>query len=369
MIIRTITCHHAFNHGAMLQAYALLAYLQSLGHDATVIDYRPDYMPRLQMNFDWVPPKYDFWFIRQLYRRVKLPFLQQEQERRHALEKFFKKHIKITDTEYNAIEELRQNPPVADLYIAGSDQIWNTSFRNGQDSAFYLDFGIPKRRISYAASFATPQLAAGCEDFVKQKLSRFDAISVRETSGKKILETLGYEGVVVVDPVFLLLREQWDTMGTSDCEQERYILTYDFERGGNPIAQVAMRLAKRGECKIYSVSPYRRQYAHRNFVNVGPDKFVSLVKHAQCVVSNSFHGSAFAIIYGKNFLVVNRKDGLNVRMQDLLARYGLSHRLITPDAQDRLLMQDIYYAPVYERLEQDIEFSKSFLQNQIELTK
>ena len=369
MIIRTITCHHAFNHGAMLQAYALLAYLQSLGHDAKVIDYRPDYMPRLQMNFDWVPPKYDFWFIRQLYRRVKLPFLQQEQERRHALEKFFKKYIKITDTEYNAIEELRQNPPAADLYIAGSDQIWNTTFRNGLDPAFFLDFGTPKRRISYAASFATSQLAAGSQDFVREKLSRFDAISVREASGKKILETLGYEGSVVVDPVFLLSGNQWDTMDTSDWGQERYILTYDFERGGSPIAQVAMRLAKLGECKIYSVSPYRRQYAHRNFVNVGPDKFVSLVKHAQCVVSNSFHGSAFAIIYGRNFLVVNRKDGLNVRMQDLLARYGLSHRLITPDAQDRLLMQDIYYAPVYERLEQDIEFSKSFLQNQIELTK
>lgn len=369
MIIRTITCHHAFNHGAMLQAYALLAYLQSLGHDAKVIDYRPDYMPRLQMNFDWVPPKYDFWFIRQLYRRVKLPFLQQEQERRHALEKFFKKYIKITDTEYNAIEELRQNPPAADLYIAGSDQIWNTTFRNGLDPSFFLDFGTPKRRISYAASFATSQLAAGSEDFVKEKLSRFDAISVREVSGKKILETLGHEGSVVVDPVFLLSGNQWDTMDTPDWGQERYILTYDFERGGNPIAQVAMRLAKLGECKIYSVSPYRRQYAHRNFVNVGPDKFVSLVKHAQCVVSNSFHGSAFAMIYGRNFLVVNRKDGLNVRMQDLLGRYGLSQRLITPDAQDRLLMQDIYYSPVYERLEQDIEFSKSFLQNQIELTK
>ena len=66
---------------------------------------------------------------------------------------------------------------------------------------------------------------------------------------------------------------------------------------------------------------------------------------------------------------MNRKDGLNLRMQDLLGRYGLSQRRITPDAQDRLLMQDIYYAPVFERLEQDIEFSKSFLQNQIELTK
>ncbi len=365
MIIRTITCHQSTNQGAMLQAYALSKYLKDLGHDVSLIDYMPSYM-RLHHR---VPPMYNHQVIRQLYLFSKLPEDYAGWKRQNSMKPFLKRFIPTTRSQYRSVEELKANPPVADLYIAGSDQIWNTAFQNGLDSAFYLDFGIPKRRISYAASFATSQLAAGSEDFVKQKLSRFDAISVRETSGKKILETLGYKGVVVVDPVFLLPREQWDTMGTSDRGQERYILTYDFERSGSAIAQVARRLSKLGECKIYSVSPYRRQYAHRNFVNVGPDKFVSLVKHAQCVVSNSFHGSAFAMIYGRNFLVVNRKDGLNVRMQDLLARYGLSHRLITPDAQDRLLMQDIYYAPVYERLEQDIEFSKSFLQNQIELTK
>jgi hypothetical protein len=85
MIIRTITCHHSFNHGAMLQAYALLTYLQSLGHDAKVIDYRPYYMPQLNMNFNWVPPGYNYPILKQLYRIVKLPYLKLEQRRRNAL--------------------------------------------------------------------------------------------------------------------------------------------------------------------------------------------------------------------------------------------------------------------------------------------
>ena len=97
--------------------------------------------------------------------------------------------------------------------------------------------------------------------------------------------------------------------------------------------------------------------------------FVSLVKNAQCVIGNSFHGAAFSMIFEKDFFVVNRKDGLNVRMQDLLNRYGLSRRLISPDVSDESLMTDIYYKPVQEKLQQDIDFSKSFLQHQIELAE
>ena len=205
---------------------------------------------------------------------------------------------------------------------------------------------------------------------MKNKLKALDAISVREESGIGILKALGLDGVVVVDPVLLLSSEQWDTVvHENEQQQERYILTYDFEKKGSPIAAVAKRLSRLADCKIYSVSPHRKGYAHRHFINVGPGMFVSLVKHAQCVISNSFHGTAFSMIYEKNFFVVNRKDGLNIRMQDLLNHYGLSRRLISPDVSDKSLMSDIYYEPVHERMQQDIEFSKSFLSQQIELAR
>ena len=367
MIIRTITCHHSFNHGAMLQAYALLTYLKSLGHDAKVIDYRPPYMPSLLIDFDWVPSEYNYIGIKQLYRVLKLPYLKLEQKRRNALERFFNDYISITDTAYHSIAELKNNPPKAELYIAGSDQIWNTTFKNGLDPAFYLDFGSPERKISYAASFATSKLETGIEPFVKNQLGNLDSISVREASGKKLLSELGYDGTIVVDPIFLLTREQWDMFDNTPQVDERYILIYDFEKKGSPIETIAKRLARLADCSVYSVSPFKRCYADKCFVDVGPDVFVSLVKHAQCVISNSFHGTAFSIIYGVPFFVVNRKDGLNVRMKDLLCHYGLEDRLITLDAHDELLMSDIYYAPVQERLLRDIEHSKSYLSRQIEL--
>lgn len=369
MIIRTITCHHSFNHGAMLQAYALLTYLQSLGYDVKVIDYRPPYMPDLHINFNWVPSEYDYFGIKQMYRFLKLPYLRLEQKRRNALERFFNDYISITDTEYQSIDDLKSNPPEADLYIAGSDQIWNTTFKNGIDPAFYLDFGSPKRKISYAASFATSRLESGTEPFVKKQMGNLDSISVREASGKKLLNKLGYDGTIVVDPVFLLSREEWDVFDSYPQLDERYILIYDFELKDSPIETIAKRLARLADCKVYSVSPFKRRYADKCFVDVGPDVFVSLIKHAQCVISNSFHGTAFSLIYGVPFFVVNRKDGLNVRMKDLLSHYEMADRLITPDAPDGLLMSDIYYGPVQERLTRDIENSKSFLSRQIELAR
>lgn len=368
MIIRTITCHHAYNHGAMLQAYALVEYLRSLGHDAAVIDYWPYYMPRNKVNFDWVPQKFDYWGLRNLYRWLKKPYRQLEQARHDCLDSFFNQYILVTERKYNSIDELRQEPPIADLYIAGSDQIWNTTFPNGSDLAFYLSFGAPKRKVSYAASFATSTLKEGSQDFVQAQLKNFDAISVREQSGHAILENLGYQGTVVVDPVFLLNSTQWDTMTENEPdEKDDYILAYDFELRNSSVGPVVKRLAALYDCQVYSVSPLRHRYADKHFVAISPNRFVSLIKHARCVVSNSFHGSAFSMIYNRDFFVVNRKDGLNVRMRDLLNRYDLSDRLISADFKDDVLLRDINYEQVNQQLKGDIDSSRSFLLNQIEL--
>lgn len=368
MIIRTITCHHAYNHGAMLQAYALVEYLRTLGHDAAVIDYWPQYMPRNKVNFDWVPKRFDMFGVRALYRWQKKSYYQLEQARHDCLESFLNQHVPVTDREYNSIDQLRQEPPAADIYIAGSDQIWNTTFPNGNDYAYYLSFGSPKRKVSYAASFATSSLKEGTQDFVQAQLKNFDAISVREHSGLDILEQLGYKGVVVVDPVFLLNSAQWDELlGLEFDEHVDYILAYDFELRNGPIGHIAKRLAAQLGCKIYSVSPFRHRYADKHFVAISPDKFVSLIKHARCVISNSFHGTAFSLIYNKDFFVVNRKDGLNVRMRDLLNHYDLEDRLISMYTNNEILLKGINYEKVNQQLNCDIDSSKYFLLNQIEL--
>lgn len=365
MIIRTITCHHSYNHGAMLQAFALIHYLQSLGHDASVIDYWPTYLKDKHR----IPPVYNHMVIRWLYLLAKLPSDINRRRRKQAFNSFYKNYIPVTKMAYQTVEQLRQNPPEANLYIAGSDQIWNTSFKNGLDEAFYLDFGSPKRRISYAASFATKELKNKTEPFVKKQLGNLDSIGVREQSGLQLLDSLGYKGQLVVDPVFLLSPEEWDRFDTMPLSGERYILTYDFEYNGQSVAAVARNLARLYKCEIYSVSPYKQSYADEVFDEITPGEFVSLVKHAECVIGNSFHGMAFSMVYGKDFFVVNRSDGLNIRMQDLLNRYSLGERLVNEETLDKQLLKHIDYDVVMKQLSQEIESSKSYLKQQIELAR
>jgi hypothetical protein len=365
MKIRTITCHHVYNHGAYLQAYALVTYLKGQGHDAKIIDYKPPYLSG-HYSLWTVPEKYKRYGLSFLYLMAKLPGRISALKRKRVMDAFYKKFMEVDSPRYHTLEELQKNPPQADLYIAGSDQIWNTDFQNGRDAAFYLDFGNERtRRISYAASFATEHIENGCEDFVRGELSHFQSISVREVSALRILRELGYEGLQTVDPVFLLNREEWDRFATCEGMNERYVLVYDFG-ADNSIRDIAQRIAQRRGWKIYSVSPWRMKYANRNFVNSDARAFVALVKNAQCVISNSFHGSAFALLYNKDFFVVNRADGLNTRMRDLLSHYGIDQRLISVTVDEDVLLSHIDYSAVNKILNEDIGNSKRWLQEQIE---
>ena len=363
MKIKTITCHDVYNSGASLQAFALQHYLESRGHDVQIIDYKPNYLSN-HFNLWAINPKYNKPLLREAYWMAKLPNRIKARARKKPFDQFTQHYLHLT-RRYSSVEELRKDPPEADVYIAGSDQIWNTTLNNGTDAAFYLDFGSA-RKISYAASFATPALREGTGHFVKQRLKNFDAISVREKSGIVLLNNLGYEGNQVVDPVFLLSKEDWDALLSdnylaSQSElKEPYILVYNTEYN-SPINEVAIRLAKLRNCKIYSMS--HSSYAQKIFVNNGPLDFVALVKGAQCVVSNSFHATAFAMIFGRDTFVVNRKDGLNQRMKDLLEDYNLCNRLISPATDDAKLAEHIDYSKVHPILEKNIVNSKDWLDN------
>lgn len=364
MIIKTITCHDVYNLGASLQAYALQTYLESLRHDVEIIHYKPDYLSG-HFNLATVSnPDFDKPLIRHLYLLAKLPGRLLALKRKKLFDEFTANYLKLT-RRYSSYEELKADAPEADVYIAGSDQIWNTTFRNGTDPAFYLDFG-PRDvlRLSYAASFATDSLVEGTEDFVRTKLANFDAISVRESSAVSLLNAFGFQGIQVVDPVFLLSSGQWDEITTPDGEADDYILVYDFMKDSG-IQSIAMRLACHYSCKIYSIGPVRLSYAHKNFWKEGPRSFISLIKHAKCVVSNSFHGTAFSMIYERDFFVVNRKDGLNMRMRDILTHYGIQKRQVVADACDCSLFSHINYDKIRSIIQQDIEHSKNWLKQNL----
>lgn len=366
MKIKTITCHRVYNHGAALQAWALATYLRQQGHEVYIINYRPDYL-RGHFKLHVGNPKYNKPILRQLYLLAKYLGWKRSLARKAAFDAFDAKYIEpVVTREYLTIDELQMAPPMADAYIAGSDQIWNTTFRNGTDPGFYLDFGTKEaKRISYAASFASSSLREGTEEFVKHGLSNFDHISVREPSGITLLHSMGYKGTLVCDPVFLIDREQWSKdIATNDGEGEKYVLVYDFE-GGKEMKSIVQRIAKMKGLMVYSVGFKHLRYADKNFVNSAPDTFVALVKYATCVVSNSFHATAFSFIFNKDFFVVKRSDGLNTRMHDLLTRYGVVERLVDNNVSDLVLNGSVDYLKVNSRMQREISESKRWLEENL----
>ena len=315
MKICTITCQNAYNYGARLQASALAHFLQQQGHEVEVIDYRPDYMRNTVQLFFWPGFSLKQWgkLILQFPARLRAKL------RQPYFDNFSQAFIPLTKRIYWSIDELRANAPEADLYIAGSDQIWNTTFRNGKDPAYYLDFGDDSvRRISYAASFATPDILSSARDFVQTNLARFDAISVREHSALSILQSMGYQGTEVVDPVFLLSKAEWENLSDDTGHGEKYVLVYDFMNSPS-IRREAERIAGERHLKIYSIGDKRMHYCHRYFIYAGPQTFLGLIKNASYVVSNSFHGTAFAMIFSVPYSILPREDGLNTRLHELAA--------------------------------------------------
>ena len=355
MKICTITCHDVYNVGASLQAYALQTYLKSLGHDVKIIDYKPDYLSK-HYRLDVVGnPKYDKPFVREAYLLAKLPGRLRVLPRKKAFDSFTAKHLDLT-RRYVSNEELKADPPEADAFFAGSDQIWNPLFPNGKDPAFYLDFVQRGICASYAASFAVDEFPQELREVTAQYLSRFDHIAVRETSGLSVLKTLGItNAVTVLDPVFLLDRAQWEAMAEKPerCEKP-YLLVYDFDNSP-AVRKLAERIAAERGLHIYSI--FNLPYAERCFPLCGPETFLGLMQHAAFVLSNSFHATAFSVIFEKEFAVVERTEKINTRMRDFTAMLGLSDHMVTaeteiPDGTDwtavrRCLKDEIDHAKAY----------------------
>lgn len=359
--IKTITCHDVYNVGASLQAYALSQYLTLLGHDVEIIDYKPDYLSGHYKLNGISNPRYDKPILRQLYLVAKFPGRLKARlgKRKKEYDTFTRTYLPLTRIRYASNEMLKKSPPIADVYFAGSDQIWNTVFKNGRDPAFYLDFA-PEDSIkaSYAASFATEDIIEEYKPQVQKWLSSMDYISVRERSGVDIINDLGINGAVQVqDPVFLLKKEQWKKVEKRINIETTYILVYDFDKN-ELVRDFVQNMAKKNDWKIYSILPC--DYADKCFDQEGPLTFLTLIHNATLVVSNSFHATAFSLIYEKQFVVFNRKEKINTRMRDMLISMDLSERLITNIGQS---IKIIDYKDVNEKLEPLISDSKQYIEN------
>lgn len=330
MKIGTLTFHWANNYGAVLQAYALQKHLVSLGHDAVVIDYFPHtYSKRTLRSF--------VLQVRRDGRGIFPDYIKGQK-----IESFRRKYLRLS-RRYSSIQELRANPPELDAYICGSDQIWNTSFTRGGEGhmtlSYFLDFGSPNvKRIAYAPSFGCTRYPLDLMDIVKEKLGCFDAISAREASGLQILKSMGLEkACLVTDPTLLLSKSDYeDLLQVRSAVQRGRVFVYALHRRQNTIQQLARELSA---ARKWSV----RKCEHSSWSALGIEEWLREFSEAEAVVTNSFHGIVFAILFEKSFVAVPVEGALeemNDRIFTLLGQFNLQDRIVDrPDreAVERLL--------------------------------
>lgn len=326
----TLTTYDVYNYGASLQAYALQQYLIAKGLDSELINYQPEYLRR-KYDYKWVNPESAlsrFWITRVVYRIMKYLQRQTTMGRKKAFDTFHKLYLKQTAPFYT-YEELAANPPSGDLFIVGSDQIWNTFYETGRDGAFYLDFVKRGIKASYSASFSYTEISEEWKGKIALWLKDFKQIAVREYHGVDILKSMGFDGTWVLDPVFLLPIKKWEKIMVPIKNKEPYILVYDFE-SNKEIERFCKEYAKEKGLKIYSINDtYPKMYADNNYSSAGPIEFLSLIYNCSAFVSNSFHGTAFSIIFGKPVFVFNRnRHKVNSRMESLTKMFGITDCIV-----------------------------------------
>lgn len=357
MKVYTITCQHAKNYGAVLQTYALAKYLDSCGHNVEVIDYVPNYL-----NQSLTSKKWAFNFIRSV---IQFPDRFKGEK---VFGKFLSEFIPLTSRTYYSYTELQEELPPADAYVVGSDQIWNMNCPNGNDDSYFLKFAPSGScKISYAASLAMDKLSLQQESRLIELTKDFTALSIRENSGTELINSLGNQkAVTVVDPVFLLDAKEWMSIMDSTSQNEKYILVYAFYRQ-KEVFEYAMRMAREKKCKVYFINtPYLDFIMKKDkyFWCATPNRFIKLIHDAESVVTNSFHGLSFSLIFHKDVHVFypNRKG--NSRIKDLLELTNLSDRVVRDNKT--VIREDIDYISVDKALNRQIDFSKSFLRKSLE---
>lgn len=331
--IRILTIHFGTNHGSVLQAYALAKHLNNAGNEAKIIDY--------------IPKRYNIWSNLLERKKGKYPWpiiiayypihLLKVLPVRNMFERFCRDILFLTGRVTNP-KDLKSVATEGDIFIAGSDQIWNEDYNGFDDFSYYFDF-LPdeKKRIAYAASFGKEALfEEKYGEKVVEYLKKFDWIGMRESTGVDKLAHYGISGVHVCDPTMLLSQEEWRNFAKDSKYKQKdskpYLLVYVMDGVYDKLLECAQIIKRELGYNIVVVAfnKITDGCIDRMVFKVNPRDFVTLVDGATCVITNSFHGTVFSIIFEKPSVILG-KSKYNSRMLGLLEKLGMTDRFIPKD--------------------------------------
>lgn len=362
MRILVVTMHKGNNFGSALQAYALSEVIKKIGHTPIILDYIP---PRIRFRSEVLKNLKSVLFsfpIRKKYSALR--GIIQLFSSKCVYDHFFKENTNLTKP-YYSIEQLQKHCPKADIYLTGSDQVWNSYHNRGIDHIFYLDF-TPKnsKKISYAASFGKKQLDEWEIPETRKLLQRYQAISVREKSAIKILNDLEIpNGKLVLDPTLLLTSDEWRSRIPSINIKEKYLLIYSVEPNKIRLIEYAKMIAQKLDLQIYLVEWGIKKISgvDKMLSFITPLELMSYFDNAAFIIASSFHGTAWSINLNKHFISI-APEKFSSRAKDLLNLLELSERYFEKDNfQLDKAMARINYEKPNQILEKFRKESKHYL--------
>jgi len=351
MKVSLITRHAISNYGSLLQTIATQTVIQKLGYECEVTDYIRD-DENYKNTAKLLLKKNEKWNSSLVKRLIYLAV--QSPEYYISGKKFEKMRRRVLNLskKYVSLKQLCDNPPKADIYITGSDQVWGPVGENDFDAAYFLSY-VPngKKAVSYAASFGKTKFTDDILNEYKNMLAKYSAVTVRENSAQSILIDMGIKNAKqVIDPTLLITAQEWEKMITKKISG-KYVLIYQLH--SNPeMDAYAKKFSEKAGLPLIRITPTFHQIIRGGKTVLLPDagEFLAYIKNAEYMITDSFHGTAFAINFNTQFVEILPGETAT-RNQSILELTGLKNRILCSYDDFSFIDKKTDYTPVNSIIE------------------
>ena len=366
--VAVMTLHNSPNYGSCLQTYATQVVLSGIGVAPRIIDYyREDAIPENEtdraLNGQLVK-KMPIFRLPGVKALARIPVSRIVARRAAPLNEFRRSCLALTDRKYYSYEDLEADPPQADIYCTGSDQVWNSVWNKGFNKAFYLEFApVGAKRIAYAASIGKSSLEEWEKAPMREALLKYSHILVREEEAVELLDSVGIQGAVpVIDPTLMLTREDWEQIASNKrIPAQPYILIYQLNK--NPeFDQYAQKLSKKLGLPLYRIAygVHERRRGEHTIVCPRVEEFLGLFLSAEYVLTDSFHGTAFSVNLGRKFVSIS-PGRFSGRIMNLLSMTGATNHYLDDYRNLSIVNQPYDFAYAQQVFARKRLVAKSFL--------
>ena len=364
MKISVITLHRIVNYGSVLQAYATQFIIEKLGYEVEIIDYQTRRMTMKGMIAD---VKYKNNMLRKslLIRTIaRIILIPSYIKRFSVFKKFLSENLKLSKHLYTCEDDFYKYPINTDLYLTGSDQVWNPEPSNGIDRPFYISFDDTRKRISFSASFGISQLKENKKQ-IQELLSKYEYISVREKSGLDILYDLGLKGEWLLDPTLLLTEKEWEPFISKKYKNKNYILVYNINREKG-LDKFVRRLEQEKKLPVYFLSYQWHDFYKHGKLKCCPavEEFLGLIHDAEYIITDSFHGLAFSVLFNKQVMPYYPHK-FSTRLVSLVEMAGLENQVVNENSPIDIADYSIEWNKINKKLEMERKKSLFWLQKAI----